>query len=99
MSESDAKWTESFHREICPDKKADVELSSEDLVKGLAGFEDRISQDPAQRTFAGLKRSANGAYSDADLVNILVQSVEQQAGTLTPLLIRLLFLLFFHVYR
>lgn len=82
MSQGDAQWTEDFYKNICPDKDP-LNLSIQDLLKGISDFEQDLAADPSKRTFGGLKRTEGGSFSDADLVKILAHSIEDSAGMST----------------
>ena len=50
------------------------------LLQGIARFEAAIDKEPSKRTFGGLERGENGAFSDEQLVKILKESIEDPAG-------------------
>lgn len=79
ISQRDEKWTNQFMQKIFPDKPLD-QLTPQDFVQGLLRFEQSIPEDPAERTFDGLRRGANGKFDDAELVNIMKESMEDPAG-------------------
>ncbi|KAG6810880.1 hypothetical protein H0H92_009972 [Tricholoma furcatifolium] len=91
MSEKDVAWTENVFRSIFSDKPFD-QLSLKDLGAVARVFND-IAPNPAERTFAGLKRGANGTFNDDDLAQILYAATEEPAGAFrgrgTPPVLRL----------
>ena len=59
-------------------KPEDVGLGQ--LLGALRLMEDKLPDNPVERPFAGLKRQADGTYSDDDLVEILESSISDVAG-------------------
>lgn len=82
ISNRDAKWTKDLYAQIFPGEDP-FNISMPRLLQGLVKFEQEIPQDPSQRTFAGLVRQQDGTFNDEDLVQILKESIEDPAGTLT----------------
>jgi hypothetical protein len=60
-------------------KPEDVGLGQ--LLGALRLMEDKLSDNPVERPFAGLKRQADGTFSDDDLVEILESSISDVAGS------------------
>jgi hypothetical protein len=60
-------------------KPEDVTLGQ--LLGALRLMEDKLSDNPVERPFAGLKRQADGTFSDDDLVEILESSISDVAGS------------------
>lgn len=60
-------------------KPEDVGLGQ--LLGALRAMEAKTSENPLERPFAGLKRQADGTFSDDDLVEILESSIEDVAGS------------------
>ena len=80
VSKRDEKWFEDFFGEIGNFDKPLSEATPREMLLALKGYEDSIPEDPSQRTFAHLKRDANGRFNDADLVRVLKESMEDTAG-------------------
>ena len=82
ISKRDEKWLNEFlHGEVFPDLKKELsELSPKELIDGLLKFESNIPKQPEKRTFAGLKRNAEGYFDDQEMVDILKASIEDPAG-------------------
>jgi len=91
VSARDEKWTENVFRSAFGDKPFD-QLSLKDLPALLSVF-DSVPANPAERTFAGLKRGPDGKFSDDDLADILHTAIENPAGAFrgrgTPPVLRL----------
>lgn len=79
VSQKDTKWIEETYRAYFPGKNP-AELPPAELFKALDDHKQKQPSDPSQRTFAGLTRGSDGAFADADLVVILVESIEEPAG-------------------
>ncbi|KAE8389860.1 heme peroxidase [Aspergillus alliaceus] len=79
ISRRDEKWMNEFFATIFGDKKVD-QLTPQEFIQGLYRFEQSIPEDPSQREFGGLKRGENGKFSDADLVQLMKESMEDPAG-------------------
>jgi linoleate 8R-lipoxygenase/9,12-octadecadienoate 8-hydroperoxide 8R-isomerase len=60
-------------------KPEDVSLGQ--LLGALSSMEDKLPDNPVERPFAGLKRQADGTFSDDDLVEILESSISDVAGS------------------
>ncbi|KAF8066489.1 heme peroxidase [Lyophyllum atratum] len=90
-SEKDQKWTEDVFNSAFGGKPFD-QLDLRDLGTIAKVFED-VAANPAERTFAGLKRGPDGKFSDDDLAAILHSATEQPAGAFrgrgTPPVLRL----------
>ncbi|KAK8256469.1 hypothetical protein IWZ00DRAFT_541955 [Phyllosticta capitalensis] len=85
ISQRDEKWINKFFSDLFPglDKPLD-QLTPMEFVQGLFRFEQSIDKDPGKREFGGLKRNADGKFNDADLVNVLKESMEDPAGLFGP---------------
>jgi hypothetical protein len=80
VSEKDDKWTQQEYARLFPGKDP-KEVSLEELISGLAGFEKSLDKDPLKRPFANLKRNPQDNTLDDDaLVEILTESIEDVAG-------------------
>ncbi|CZT05989.1 related to Psi-producing oxygenase A [Rhynchosporium agropyri] len=80
VSEKDDKWTQEVYTKMFPGQKPeDVGLGQ--LLGALRATEAKTPEDPLERPFAGLKRQADGTFSDDDLVEILESSIEDVAGS------------------
>ncbi|KNZ76883.1 Psi-producing oxygenase C [Termitomyces sp. J132] len=91
LSEKDEKWTEDVFREVFGDRPFE-ELSLKDLGT-LSKVINDVASNPAERTFAGLKRGPDGTFSDGDLAEILYSATDNPAGAFrgrgTPSVLRL----------
>ncbi|CCX12338.1 heme peroxidase [Pyronema domesticum] len=79
ISDRDAKWTKEFYKKIFPGQDP-LQISMPVLFQGIKAFEESIPEDPSVRTFADIKRNADGTFRDEDLVQILKESIEDPAG-------------------
>ncbi|KAF7590130.1 hypothetical protein BBP40_003243 [Aspergillus hancockii] len=79
ISRRDEKWTNEFFASIFGDKEVD-QLTPQEFIQGLYRFEQSIPEDPSEREFGGLKRGDNGKFSDAGLVQLMKESMEDPAG-------------------
>lgn len=86
ISKKDEDWLNRFFLGIFPDRTVDNlnELSTLDLLKGLAKFEARIDPDPSKREFDTLKRQADGTFNNDDLTRVLKEGIEDPAGAFGP---------------
>ncbi|KAF2474572.1 putative fatty acid oxygenase PpoC [Lindgomyces ingoldianus] len=75
----DEEWTEAMYRDMFG--KPASEVSMHELMMGLGKWVAELDADPQKRPFAGLQRGYEGKYSDDDLVTILVDSIEDCAGS------------------
>ncbi|KAJ6007231.1 hypothetical protein N7522_005582 [Penicillium canescens] len=81
ISRRDEKWMNEFLQELFPGNNKPLDqLTPQEFVQGLLRFEQNIPDDPSQRSFGGLQRGANGKFDDAELVNIMKESMEDPAG-------------------
>ena len=83
ISDRDAKWTGKFYQSLFSGEASGVhtcEDPSAKLFRGIVKYEQSISPEPSERTFAGLKRGKDGRFNDSDLVQILKESIEDPAG-------------------
>ncbi|KAE8355189.1 heme peroxidase [Aspergillus coremiiformis] len=79
ISANDEKWTEKIYEELMGKPASEVTIA--DLIRGLGKYEQGLSRDPSERTFAGLQRQEDGTFKDEELVNILANAVEDVAGS------------------
>ncbi|KAB8232735.1 peroxidase/cytochrome P450 family protein [Aspergillus alliaceus] len=79
ISENDEKWTEKIYEELMGKPAAEVTIP--DLIRGLGKYEQGLSKDPSERTFAGLQRQEDGTFRDEELVNILANAIEDVASS------------------
>ena len=82
ISDRDDKWTRGLYKQLFGKDAEDVTL--QELLMGLGKWEQGLPKDPQQRPFAGLKRDAEGKFSDDELVELLASSVEDTAGAFGP---------------
>ena len=85
------KWTEDVFKSAFGGKPFE-QLSLADLPTVSKVF-DAVDPNPATRTFAGLKRGADGKFSDDDLAGIIHRATAEPAGAFrgrgTPAVLRL----------
>lgn len=79
ISKRDDLWTQEFYASLFPGSNPD-EVEMPQFMRGVGEWEAKIPHDPAERTFGGLERQANGTFNDDDLVKILSESIEDVAG-------------------
>ena len=78
ISKKDEQWVEAMYKEVFGKRASEVSLP--ELLQGLGKWEASLPKDPIKRPFAGLKRKPDGSFEDADLVNIIADSIEDVAG-------------------
>ncbi|KAI1803769.1 linoleate diol synthase precursor [Daldinia bambusicola] len=79
LSLRDEKWVANNFRKIL-DGADPAQASVDEVLRALARSRRGIPNSPDKRDFAGLSRGEDGTYSDDDLVEILVASIEDVAG-------------------
>jgi linoleate 10R-lipoxygenase len=50
------------------------------FLGGLKGWIDSVPEDPAKWEFGGKKRTADGSFSDGDLVNLITTATKNAGG-------------------
>lgn len=80
ISVKDEKWTIDLYQELFPGKDLGS-LKEEDLVNRLREWAMGLNPDPStwELDRGNVKRNANGAFEDADLVKILADATEDVA--------------------
>ncbi|KAH8646783.1 linoleate diol synthase [Xylariales sp. PMI_506] len=79
ISAKDEVWVQEMYRELFG--KDPLEVTIQDMVSGFMKFEKMIPDDPAQRTFGGFERGADGRFNDDDLVECITAAIEDCAGS------------------
>ncbi len=80
ISQQDDQWTGKFFKNIFGDKNP-RKIGLVEFYQGVAKYEASIPKEPSERVFGGLARNPNtGTFNDADLVEILKESIEDPAG-------------------
>ncbi|ORY64342.1 heme peroxidase [Pseudomassariella vexata] len=79
VSLRDEKWTQTFTEKLVGKDHRDA--STRELLEALAIWEEQIPEDPQQRSFEGLQRQADGKFNDDELARILIESIEDLAGS------------------
>jgi hypothetical protein len=79
ISAKDDLWIQGFYQSLFG-KPAEL-VNPQDMVIGFGKFEKSIPDDPAQRTFGGLERGADGKFDDDELVACICDAVEDCAGS------------------
>ena len=80
ISERDDQWTQQEYRTLFPGKEP-KDIGLHELLQGLRLWEERLSADPQERSFANLTRGTDGTLNDDAMVNILAESIEDVAGS------------------
>lgn len=78
ISEMDDKWIRDFYTDLLGENYGEMNLGV--LIGAVKKFEMSIPQDPAERTFGGFSRGADGSFSDDDLVDCISTAIEQPGG-------------------
>lgn len=78
ISEMDDKWIQDFYAQLLGDNPGELNLQT--LIKAVKRFEMSIPEDPAERTFGGFTRGADGCFNDDELVNAISTAIEQPGG-------------------
>ncbi|KAI4156503.1 MAG: hypothetical protein LQ340_000229 [Diploschistes diacapsis] len=79
VSERDAEWIENTYKAFFHGKDPS-KASMPELMQALKEMEQNIPTDPLLRSFAGIKRNADGTLPDEPLVRILTESIKDVAG-------------------
>ncbi|KAJ5102586.1 Psi-producing oxygenase A [Penicillium argentinense] len=79
VSARDQKWSEDLYKELFTDQDPN-NITLQQFTMGLGRWEASLPTDPVERPFAKLQRTADGTFSDDDLVRIFEESVEDVAG-------------------
>ncbi|KAI5810761.1 fatty acid oxygenase, partial [Pyronema omphalodes] len=83
VSTRDEKWTEDFFKDEMGVSDAS-KISIEQLQAKLKEWGHSIARDPGQRNIHGWRRDENGKIADKDLVEELIRSTEDVAGSFGP---------------
>ncbi|TAQ87459.1 hypothetical protein B7494_g4210, partial [Chlorociboria aeruginascens] len=75
----DERWSQKLYQKLF--EKDYREVTMPELLVGLQKLAQMTPDDPLERDFDGLKRGPDGSFNDDDLVNILVESIEDVAGS------------------
>lgn len=78
ISAKDEAYTDQIYQQLMG--KPGEEVSVQELLMGLGGFEKNLDPDPSKRTFYNLKRQEDGTFKDDELVNILNNAIEDVAS-------------------
>lgn len=78
IGQQDEAWTEKVYHQLFG--KPSHEVSLEELMRGLAKYDNDLPQNPPDRPFAGLKRKEDGTFDDGELAKIFTAGVEQVSG-------------------
>ena len=80
VSEKDDKWTAKFFTDMFGDKQPE-DMTIPEFIAGVLKYEATIPPEPEKRVFGGLTRDpTTGTFSDAAMVQILKDSIEDPAG-------------------
>ena len=78
ISDKDDKWIREFYASIFGDRAET--MTTPEMMQAFVGFERSIPEDPAERTFGGFKRKADGTFDDDELVECITSAIEDPAG-------------------
>ncbi|KAJ7833862.1 heme peroxidase [Mycena olivaceomarginata] len=78
-SAHDEEWTEDLFEMVLRKKSLD-NVTLKDFGDAFGRILTSVHTQPSKRTFGGLKRSADGKFSDDDLATILQDATESPAG-------------------
>jgi hypothetical protein len=79
ISEMDDQWIQDFYKQLLGDD-FDGTVDMRKLMVALKAFEASVPADPAERTFGGFKRGADGRFNDDELIDALATAIEQPGG-------------------
>jgi linoleate 8R-lipoxygenase / 9,12-octadecadienoate 8-hydroperoxide 8R-isomerase len=80
ISRRDEKWSQGLSDQLFPGKDS-AEVTTDEFIKVMSDWDNKLPLDPIARPFANLQRSPQGRFSDDDLAGIFTESVEDCAGT------------------
>jgi len=80
ISKRDDEWTQEFYKGLFPGRDTET-LTMQEFMHGVHKWEQSIPEDPAKRTIEGFVRQSDGHFKDDDLVKLLMESIEDTAGT------------------
>lgn len=83
VSDRDEKWTKELFEGVFGENVDPKSITREQFLEGLHKAYDK-EDDPSKRSFANLKRKADGTLPDDDLVKILTSSIEDCANSFGP---------------
>ncbi|EEP79774.1 hypothetical protein UREG_04620 [Uncinocarpus reesii 1704] len=75
ISNHDEEWAKGFFKEVFGDIDPN-KLTLTEFRAGIWKWTQSLPEDPAKWEFGGLRRQADGAFKDADLVKLLQTSTE-----------------------
>ncbi|KPI39845.1 Linoleate 10R-lipoxygenase [Cyphellophora attinorum] len=78
IGQADEVWIEKVYQQLFHKRAEEVDLR--ELMIGLSTFDNDLPSDPMERSFAGLKRGADGKFNDDELAKIMTGGAEQMAG-------------------
>jgi hypothetical protein len=79
ISNTNEAWCNEFFGKILHGKDP-ATVTQAEMIAAIKKWGHGIPQDPAEWTFGGLKRNAQGSFEDADLVDIISKTTEDVAG-------------------
>ncbi|EWC45463.1 hypothetical protein DRE_00862 [Drechslerella stenobrocha 248] len=80
VSQRDERWFQQFYEKIFPGQDVQ-EMDTASVATGLLKWEETIPDDLIAREFHGLHRHPEGSLPDDSLVDILIESIEDCAGS------------------
>ncbi|KAL5375464.1 hypothetical protein DPSP01_011163 [Paraphaeosphaeria sporulosa] len=84
LSTRDEAWTQDLWDGMFGKGRDPKTVSNREFLMKLNEEYQKSEKDPGKRTFAGIKRNADGSLPDQALVDILVSSVEDCANSFGP---------------
>ncbi|EEH06908.1 animal heme peroxidase [Histoplasma capsulatum G186AR] len=82
IGQLDEKWINDIYHDLFG--KSGEDISMPELMAGMGKWKQKLPEDPSKRTFAKLKRQADGRFRDEDLARIITEATEEVAGTFGP---------------
>lgn len=79
-SNHDEAWVQDFMKRVFGPNVDPSKLTLPNFLSGLAQWAQDLPVDPSQWEFGGLKRQFDGAFQDAELVDLLRIGTENVAG-------------------
>lgn len=80
FSAADDKWMETIIRSTSPEIKSLDEVTVDTYKKIMMTYGHKLMATPAKEwTFGGLKRGADGKFSDVDLAEVIKDCVDEPA--------------------
>ncbi|KAK4118839.1 heme peroxidase family protein [Parathielavia appendiculata] len=79
-SDADVAWLKKFTRQVFGDQSNVDDMSMEEFRNGVRKWASDMPKEPEKWTFEGMKRTEDGSFPDAELVNHLRAATDSVAG-------------------